>query len=147
MATSYFTGKRIILPVPTKSFFYPEADDMAWSFLQVLRDIKHNDKASGIAKAIEFVADFMNASDAFVAKMLVDQGLRAPREAFCEEFLDYVDKSLSATRWLFSADKNLVELGRYWDEIGVLERHLPKDHDMMQVKFFVDNAEQFAFQR
>jgi hypothetical protein len=72
-----------------------------------------------ILSSIQFTADMLDYSDAQVAKILVDMGLRAPRLAFPADFLKYADTSLSRTGWQTgSLPESLRALKKHWDLIG-----------------------------
>lgn len=72
-----------------------------------------------ILSAMQFTADMMGYSDAHIAKILVDCGLRAARIAFPADFLDHADQSLQRTGWEVGApDAALNALKGYWDDIG-----------------------------
>lgn len=86
-----------------------------------------------ILSSIHKVADITGQSDAFITKILVDHGLRAPRLAFPQDFLDHVDQSyLRSEEGRFSclskAYQNLIEV---WTEYGenpfaFIEREYPR---------------------
>lgn len=68
-----------------------------------------------ILSSIQFTADMLGYSDAHVAKVLVDLGLRASRAAFPASFLDYADNALLRTVWDIGAPSSaLKELDTYW---------------------------------
>ncbi len=77
-----------------------------------------------ILSSIQFSADMMYSSDAYISKELVEMGLCAPRIAFPVEFLDYADSS--ALRCGF--------------DIGA-----PSDAMMSLIKQWSTNTEQLKF--
>jgi hypothetical protein len=57
----------------------------------------------------------LDLSDAHVAKILVDLGLRAPRLAFPCQFLEYADAALMRLGWRIGGPNlELLELRQYW---------------------------------
>ncbi len=72
-----------------------------------------------ILNAIQSCADATDNSDAYVSKILVDMGLRAPRLAFPSDFLDHIDAAVSRSR-LHANPLNVpyVELIQHWQMTG-----------------------------
>lgn len=73
-----------------------------------------------ILSSIHKVADVTGQSDAFIAKILVDHGLRSLRLAFPQDFLDHLDQSyLRSEEGRFSClsgtYRNLIE---FWTTHG-----------------------------
>ena len=62
-------------------------------FLHCYRGNVHHRGEIRILSSIHTVADVSGHGDAYIAKLLVDHGLRAPRLAFPQDFLDHVDQS------------------------------------------------------
>ncbi len=61
----------------------------------------------------------MGHSDAHIAKILVDMGLRAPRMAFPVDFLEFADASLMRSGWeVGGPTAALLDLKAHWDGIG-----------------------------
>lgn len=79
-----------------------------------------------LAEAIEHTADFMQTSPAHVARLLVDYGLRAPRQAFPASFLDFVDRTPEPRHAVERAalDSDVVELKDFW---STLRPHLVEE--------------------
>ena len=72
-----------------------------------------------ILKAIQVTADMLDYSDAHIAKVLIDLGLRAPRMAFPADFLSFADNALMRGRWEMGAASNtLRELQSFWYKAG-----------------------------
>lgn len=59
-------------------------------FMRHLRLAPHADMTVKILCAIQFTADTLNLGDDYVAKVLVDCGLQAPRKAFPHSYLRFV---------------------------------------------------------
>lgn len=111
--------KDILLPLPPADM--EAKDDMAIyaRFMRHLRHVPGSRKEIKILSAIQFTADMLDYSDAHIAKMLVEMGLRAPRIAFPSEFLSFTDKALKRGGWEVGAPNiHLLELKKYWDFIG-----------------------------
>jgi hypothetical protein len=61
----------------------------------------------------------LDIGDALVAKTLVDYGLRAPRQSFPAEYLEFIDKSLLRSGWeIGGPTASAAELKAHWDNIG-----------------------------
>lgn len=68
-----------------------------------------------ILSSIQFTADMTDNSDAYVANILVEMGLRAPRLAFPNAFLDHADRALMRRGWDIGApSKALEDLRSHW---------------------------------
>ena len=63
-------------------------------FHQCFKNALHGRDDIKILSAIHKTADITGHGDAFIAKILVDNGLKAPRLAFPQDFLDHIDQSL-----------------------------------------------------
>ncbi|MDD3021603.1 MAG: hypothetical protein PHX61_11600 [Alphaproteobacteria bacterium] len=88
-------------------------------FMRHLRTVPCSRQEIQILTAMQFVADMMVLDDAYVAKVLVDLGLRAPRLAFPEMYLEFVDAALMRDGYeIGSANRDMVELKMHWDAIG-----------------------------
>ncbi len=70
--------------------------------------------------AIEHTADYMRTSPAHVARLLVDYGLRAPRQAFPASFLDFVDQTPAPRDAIARAsmDADVIELKDFWHTLS-----------------------------
>ncbi|MCB9991094.1 MAG: hypothetical protein H6867_06905 [Rhodospirillales bacterium] len=112
--------QRIMLPLPPQG----EGDirmemDIYARFMRHLRHVPNSRMEIKILSAMQFTADMMDLSDALVAKILVDCGLRAPRRAFPVSFLDFADKSVARSYWdAGSPPVSVIKLRDHWDKIG-----------------------------
>lgn len=79
----------VTMPVP------PEAStsDMAYhqAFIRAMNAIESDDIPAKIYSAIDRAAVMTETSPAHLARLLVTYGLRAPRNAFPDSFIGYVD--------------------------------------------------------
>jgi len=113
--------ERIILPLPPE---HPiESDkvemDMYARFMRHVRTVPTSREDIRVLSTIQFVADMMVFDDAYVAKVLVDLGLRAPRVSFPERYLEFVDAAMMReVTEIGSANPAMWDLKRHWDEIG-----------------------------
>jgi hypothetical protein len=108
----------VILPLPPEKGQMQDMD-VYIRFMRHLRCVPNSRATIKVLSAIQFTADFLDCSDAHVAKLLVDLGLRAPRMAFPAEFLGYADASLIRTGWVVGGPSAaLTALKAYWDETG-----------------------------
>ncbi len=113
--------ERIILPLPPE---HPtESDkvemDMYARFMRHVRTVPTSREDIRVLSTIQFVADMMVFDDAYVAKVLVDLGLRAPRVSFPERYLEFVDAAMMReVTEIGSANPAMWDLKRHWDDIG-----------------------------
>lgn len=89
-------------------------------FMQSQRDVPHAREEAKILSAIYKTADLVGTSDAYIAKILVDFGLRAPRLAFPADFLDHIDNTMirSEQAGFSLLSKSYKKLINYWTAIG-----------------------------
>lgn len=114
-----FTGTNINLPLPPTDMKAEFEMEVYARFMRHLRQVPTSRPEIRVLAAIQFVADMIDVSDAQIAKTLVDLGLRAPRIAFPEAYLQFVDNNFMRS----SHDvgyKNLAlnELHHHWHSIG-----------------------------
>lgn len=117
------SNTEVVLPLPPSLSDAKEdkGDDMAVyaRFMRHLRNVPNSRMEIKILSAIQFTADILDFSDAHVAKLLVDLGLRAPRMAFPADFLKYADGAMMRSGWEIGAPtRGLQELKTYWDKTG-----------------------------
>lgn len=88
-------------------------------FMRHYRLVPNSNINIKVLSAIQFTADMLDLSDALVSKMLADMGLRAPRKAFPEAYLDHVDRSLMRNTLQDGVCcASSVDMKRFWDDIG-----------------------------
>lgn len=112
-------SEAVILPLPP----LPHKDDTRFDmevyarFMRDLRQSNSRDLERAVYLSIQHTAELMDTSDALVAKILIDLGLRAPRSSFPETFLEFADDSLQRRAWESgSAPASLALLGAFWQE-------------------------------
>lgn len=112
--------ERIALPLPPEAGEETRFEMEIYArFMRHLRNVPNSRMEIKILSAIQFTADMTDTSDALVAKILVDCGLKAPRKAFPVSFLDFVDKSVTRSHWdVGSPPASVVKLRDHWDRIG-----------------------------
>ncbi|MCD8562885.1 MAG: hypothetical protein LRY54_02265 [Alphaproteobacteria bacterium] len=109
----------LVLPLPPQDPAMTEEMEIYVRFFRHLRHVPHSRTDIKILASIQFTADFLDHSDAHVAKVLVDCGLRAPRMAFPADFLRFVDDSLLRSSWeIGGPSMALIELKLFWDKNG-----------------------------
>ena len=89
-------------------------------FLQRYRDINFMRSEVKVFNAIEKTADLSGNSDGVIAKILVDNGLRASRRSLPQDFLDHIDNltlRMSAETYAIS-HQPFEELIEFWLEEG-----------------------------
>lgn len=88
-------------------------------FMQHLQRVPNTQIEIKVLSAIQFTADCMELSDAFVAKTLVDHGLRAPRRSFPVSYLHHVDRTIKRSGYrLGGPSASSVALRDFWNDIG-----------------------------
>jgi len=109
-----------MLPFPPEDRIETRTDMEIYArFMRHLRMVPSSREEIKILSSIQFVADMMAESDALVAKTLVDLGLRAPRVAFPETYLEHADQALMREAHdICSAGPALRDLKSHWDIIG-----------------------------
>lgn len=112
------TDDHIVLPSPPECCGVEEVALYA-RFMKHLRHVPNSRAAIKVLSAMQFTADMLEYSDAHVAKILVELGLRAPRLAFPADFLEFADNSLMRSPWDVGAPSEaLQELKAHWDTTG-----------------------------
>lgn len=105
------------MPVPpadsSPDFVYHQA------FVHEMNRVENSSIALKLRQAIINTADRTKTSPAHVARLLVDYGLRAPRHAFPDSFVDFVDSrpepKLSVLR--AAQDLDVLELKNFWQAL------------------------------
>jgi len=116
--TDIVKTEEITLPLPPK-LNEGLALDVYARFMRHVRCVPNSRMTIKVLSAIQFTADLLDHSDAHVAKLLVDHGLRAPRMAFPAEFLRFVDQSLMREDWEIGGPTAAIkELQSYWASSG-----------------------------
>jgi hypothetical protein len=108
----------VILPLPPAPL---HSSDMALyaRFMRHLRNVPNSRMEIKILSAIQFTADMLDHSDAHVAKVLVENGLRGPRMAFPADFLEFMDGAQIREDWDIGApSRAMKELKDHWDRTG-----------------------------
>lgn len=114
------SNEKVSLPLPPDSTI-DNADEMEIyaRFMRHLRLVPNSRTEIKVLSAIQFTADMLDLTDALVAKVLVDLGLRAPRKAFPSAYLDHVDRSLLRSGFeVGSPTAASLALREFWDKIG-----------------------------
>ena len=108
----------IELPLPPQNKSEFEMDVYA-RFFRHLRCVPNSRAEIKILSSLQFTADMMGASDEHIAKVLVECGLRAPRAAFPQSFLNHVDQSLTKDdREIGAATIDVKDLAAHWHAHG-----------------------------
>lgn len=111
-------SNQIELPLPPNKDQHAEMEAYA-RFMQHLRNVPNRRMEIKVLSAIQFTADMMDYTDAQIAKMMVDCGLRAGRAAFPADYLDFADASLMRSGWDVGAPSaGLLALKEHWNAIG-----------------------------
>lgn len=89
-----------------------------------------------ILSAIYRTADLTDNSDAYVAKILAENGLKANRSAFPQDFLAYIDKMVIKPRQFsyFNLSEKLYGLIDLWNNQHCDEPPITTDNTIMRNK-------------
>ncbi len=116
--------ENIVLPLPPEeglgmSAMKSEDLEIYTRFIRYHGNVPNSRKVIKVLSAIQFTADILGYSDAHVAKVLIELGLRAPRMAFPASFLEYADAALMRSGWeVGGPSPALLELRDFWNAIG-----------------------------
>lgn len=117
--TSTLPNEQVMLPVPPAETRDALELEIYARFMRHVRLVPNSRMEIKILSAIQFTSDMMDLNDAIVAKTLADMGLRAPRRAFPESYLEHVDRSLMRSGWDVGGPcASSIEMKRHWDETG-----------------------------
>lgn len=109
----------IILPIPPLCSTADAEREIYARFMRHLRNVPHGTMPIKILSAIQFTADMMDIGDSLVAKTLVSCGLRAPRQAFSSDYLDFIDRALMRSGWdVGGPSASMAALKAHWEKIG-----------------------------
>ena len=105
------------MPVPpaesSPDFIYHQA------FIHAMNRMQNPSIAQKLRLAIEETAQATQTSAAHIARLLVDYGLRAPRHAFPDSFVDFVDSRPEPKLAILRAatDLDVLELKNFWQAL------------------------------
>lgn len=112
-------SRRMIFPLPPETAGADSEMEIYARFMRHLILVPNSKMEIKILSAIQFTADMLDISDALIAKTLVDLGLRAPRESFPSDYLEYADKTMLRSGWEVGGPSTATaELKAHWDSIG-----------------------------
>lgn len=117
-------------------------------FMRHLRCVPNSRAEIKILSSMLFTADMMGTSDEHIAKVLVDCGLRAPRAAFPDAFLNHVDQSfMRDENALGAATSEYKALGSHWTKHGEdpfaghkVQKHIPVHYPVNENLFEKEHA-------
>ena len=113
-----FEDTHILLPMPPTDMGSEFEMEVYVRFMRCIRQVSSKHHDMGILVSIQFVADMINVSQVHVTKILVGLGLRAPRLAFPEAYLQTIERS--SLRDMLDAgysDIPLRDLRHHWQAI------------------------------
>ncbi|MBX2834916.1 MAG: hypothetical protein KTR28_08080 [Micavibrio sp.] len=106
------------LPVPPETREEQDMEIYA-RFMRHLRCVPNSRSEIKVLSAVQFTADMLGCSDAHIARVLVDLGLRAPRAALPADYLRFADQCLMRSGWeVGGPSPALLDLREFWNEIG-----------------------------
>lgn len=111
--------ENVFLPLPPLGGIESMDLEIYARFMKHFRLVPNSKIEVKVLSAIQFTSDMMDLNDALVSKTLADMGLRAPRKAFPESYLDHVDRSLMRSGWDVGGPcASSIDMKRFWDDIG-----------------------------
>ena len=122
---------KVILPIPELHTTSREEMEIYARFMRHLRYVPNSRMDIKILSSIHYVADMLQLSDSDVTRTLIEMGLRTPRSALPDDYLDHVDNALMREVWeVGSANQSVRELRDHWSKIGEdklagFRRHYP----------------------
>lgn len=109
----------VLLPMPPVGEGKAYEMEIYARFMRHLRHVPNCPMEIKVLSAIQFVSDMLDHSEAHVAKLLVDLGLRGPRKAFPASYLTFADHALVQGDWeVQGASAALKRLQNFWISIG-----------------------------
>ena len=114
----YSECANILLPLPPLQVEAEFEMEVYVRFMRCMRPISNRQLDMKICMAIQFVADMMQAPIIQVSKILVDLGLRAPRMAFPEAYLEFIDQlAMRGIHDFGYSNRALRDLRHHWQAI------------------------------
>ena len=118
-ANDNFLMDNIILPVPALHDTSNEEMEIYARFMRHLRYVPNSRMEIKVLSSIQYVADMMHISDAYVSRILIDMGLRTPRAALPDDYLEHIDQALMRDEWeVGTASPSIRALREHWSRIG-----------------------------
>ncbi len=128
------TFENVFLPLPPLDGQGDLELEVYARFMRHIRLVPNSRIDIKVLSAIQFTSDMLDLNDAIVTKMLADMGLRAPRRAFPEAYLNHVDQSLMRTGWDVGGPcASSIDMKRFWDDIGE-DKFAPFKRDFPRVQ-------------
>ncbi len=114
----YSECANILLPLPPLRMEAEFEMEVYVRFMRSIRHISNTRQNMDVLMAIQFVAEMMQIPNMQVSKILVDLGLRAPRMAFPEPYLQLIDQlAMREIHDIGYANHALRDLRHYWQAI------------------------------
>jgi len=104
----------IVLPLPPENISADVEMEIYARFMRHLRVVPNKRVEVRILSAIQFTADLLIQSDEYVAKVLVDLGLRAPKQSFPTSYTQFIESSYSNNQWGTETISPVHDLKEYW---------------------------------
>ena len=109
----------VTLPLPPVEKDSRSEMEIYARFMRHLRMVPNSRMEIKVLSAIQFTADMLDMADEYVAKTLVDLGLRGARKCFPTSYLEFVDRALVRMDLPHGGPSaSMIELRKYWDLIG-----------------------------
>lgn len=116
---NHFEAANIKLPFPPTDMKAEFEMEVYARFMRHLRAVPSSRPAICILAATQYVADMMDIEDSLVANTLVDLGLRAPRLAFPDAYLEFIDNIMMRDiHEIGFISPALKELRAHWQATG-----------------------------
>lgn len=112
-------NNKVILPVPAMHTTSNEEMEIYARFMRHLRYVPNSRMEIKVLSSIHYVADMMRISDSEVTRVLIDMGLRTPRAALPDDYIEHIDNALMRDEWeLGAANASIRSLRDHWVMIG-----------------------------
>ena len=110
---------KVILPIPELHTTTKEDMEIYARFMRHLRYVPNSRMEIKVLSSIQYVADMMHMNDADVTRTLVDMGLRTPRAALPDDYVEHIDQALMRETWeAGAASPTIRNLRDHWIKIG-----------------------------
>ena len=114
----YSECANILLPLPPLKRDAEFEMEVYVRFMRCIRQMTNAQQNMSVLTSIQFVADMMQSPNMQISKVLVDLGLRAPRMAFPESYLEFIDKlAMREIHDIGYSNHALRDLRHHWQAI------------------------------
>lgn len=116
-----------IITYPTLPLEETQESRCCYSFHRFLKLVDQQNETLAVYQAIHLTAQETGYSDMYVAKILVEYGLKAPKEAFPESFSHFLEEKTELNPWAAgSMSYAQNKLAKFWQlsiHFDMLKKH------------------------